>query len=205
MDDFKGNSNASKMKQEKQPEQRVTEAVTNKVTVRKENELKKFGKQFISEDAKTVRGHIVDSVVVPGIQRLVVDVVTKSIDWIIYGVRGSSKNNNGGFYRDVHYTNYNRSGSNYSQIPRSTEKSSQHSFNNYYFDNRGEAETVLSRMRDIIERYGMVSVADFYDLISQRHDYTDNKYGWRDLKSAQVDRTRDNDFIISFPRIIVLE
>lgn len=52
--------------------------------------------------------------------------------------------------------------------------------------NREDAVAVLDEMRDVIEQYGQVSVADYYDLIGFDPEITDNSYGWTDLSSARV-------------------
>lgn len=49
-----------------------------------------------------------------------------------------------------------------------------------------EAYTVLMEMIKIIDRYGFVSRADLYELIDMSFDYSDEKNGWRDLRSAKV-------------------
>ena len=58
-------------------------------------------------------------------------------------------------------------------------------------------------MDDLIETYGLVSVADFYDLVGVTGDYTDNKYGWTDLRNANVIRVRDG-YMIKLPRALLL-
>ena len=76
-------------------------------------------------------------------------------------------------------------------------------FDDIILDSRGEAEDVLSRMDELIDNYGIVSVADFYDLCGITGSYTDNKYGWTDIRSAQVVRVRDG-YKIKLPRALPL-
>ena len=63
---------------------------------------------------------------------------------------------------------------------------------------------MLTRMDEMIDTYGAVSVADFYEMVGITGEYTDNNYGWTDLRSAYVSRTRDG-FIIRFPPSIALK
>ena len=70
-------------------------------------------------------------------------------------------------------------------------------------DNRGEAEEVLSRMDELIAAYGLVSVADLYDLVGITGDYTDNKYGWTDIRNASVVRVK-NGYMIKMPKALPL-
>ena len=59
-------------------------------------------------------------------------------------------------------------------------------------------------MDDILEKYGMVSVADLYDLVGVTGNYTDNKYGWTNLSNAEIVRVRDG-YQIKLPRARVLD
>ncbi len=208
MDNFEGNSNALKKKQNLPLEREKIASVTDQVSVKKEGEIKKFGRQFFTEDARSVKGHIFTDVVIPGIQRLLSDIVKNGIDWLIYGVRGSSQDRGGirnVSYRDYSSYNRNSGSSGLPTIPNSTySRSNIYSFNEITFFDRGEAEEVLLRLREEVDRYGMVSVGDFYDMISQAHSYTDLKYGWRDLRDAEVVRAREG-YSIRFPKVVPLE
>lgn len=59
-------------------------------------------------------------------------------------------------------------------------------------------------MDEMISVYGMVSVADLYDLIGVTGNYTDNKYGWTDIRSASVVRVRDG-YIVKMPKAMPLD
>lgn len=54
------------------------------------------------------------------------------------------------------------------------------------FRSRNEAEDVLSHITTAMENYGFVTLADVKELIGAQSCYTDNKYGWTDLKSARI-------------------
>ena len=201
-DDLKGNSNASKTVGVKQA------PVTSNVIVRKESEAEKFKKKFFAEDVKTVGGHIFNSVIIPSIQKIITDTVKNGIDYLIYGSKGSRPGTGPGIISYSNYYNRNTvavnpvypSPINGNNPPQPTI----YSVNEVIFPERGEAEEVLLRMRESISSYGMVSVADFYDLINQRCSYTDQKWGWRDLRTADVIRVNDG-FSIRFPRVAPIE
>lgn len=56
---------------------------------------------------------------------------------------------------------------------------------------RREARLILVYMKEIIDRYGFVTLADFYDLVDSKIAvYTDNKKGWRLLTGARVSLIR---------------
>jgi len=64
---------------------------------------------------------------------------------------------------------------------------------------RGEGEAVIASLSDLIEDYGVASVADLYDLVGITGSFTDNKYGWTNLRTASVTRVRDG-FLLNLPR-----
>lgn len=64
------------------------------------------------------------------------------------------------------------------------------------FQTRKDAENALATMHDIIKQYGIVSLADVYDIIGKiSPSYAAEKYGWRSLDKAKVVRCRDGYFI----------
>jgi len=208
--EFNGNSNASRQNKVNAeiPEEKGITPITDHVKIRKSSEFKKFTKQFISEDISSVKGHIISDVVIPSIQKLVSDLIRNTVDGIIYGVRGIKSDSPG--MRNIY--NYNKAGLSYysggvplNQIPQSQyARGINYSVNDVEFADRGDAEEVLYALRDSIERYGLVSIGDFYDMISQKHTHTDLKYGWRDLRDAEVVRMR-GAFQIKFPKIVPLD
>ena len=61
---------------------------------------------------------------------------------------------------------------------------------NIIFDSRETAENVLEASKEIINKYGVVTIADMYDLSGLDTPYTGQKYGWVDLKEAKIIRVR---------------
>lgn len=73
-------------------------------------------------------------------------------------------------------------------------------FDDIIFDNRGDADLVLDQLESAIANYGMASVLDLYDLAGLTcQNYMADKYGWTDIQSARVARTRDG-YILQLPR-----
>lgn len=62
------------------------------------------------------------------------------------------------------------------------------SYNDIVFTSRGDAEEVLSRMEELLEHFNAVSVADLFDMAGVSCNYTDNNYGWTNLREARVER-----------------
>lgn len=204
MENFKGNSDASK----ELPKKRVQAVTSNVVVKSQSSESSKPARKFFAEDAKSVGGHVVESIIIPSAQRLLSDVVKGAIDWLIFGSKGASRSGPG----TISYGSYfNRSGLvntspiSYNQpqiMPRPTPTLYQ--VNDIVINDREAVEEVLIRMREMINAYGMVSVGDFYDLVSVRANFTDYKWGWFDLSKVDVIRV-DDGFCIRFPKIQPIE
>ncbi len=71
--------------------------------------------------------------------------------------------------------------------------------NKYKFDNRTEAENILISLRENIDVYGTTSLADFYSLMDIENQYSDNRYGWTDLKNTTVKWVEDG-YMINLPK-----
>lgn len=60
------------------------------------------------------------------------------------------------------------------------------SYPDIVFKTREEADEVLSRMKDLLDKYGVVTVADFCDLSSFPSTYIANRYGWTNVDAHIV-------------------
>lgn len=56
----------------------------------------------------------------------------------------------------------------------------------YILNSRSEAEEVLTGLKSILKTYGLVTVADYKDLIAVPATFHDNKRGWTDISSAEI-------------------
>lgn len=57
---------------------------------------------------------------------------------------------------------------------------------NLVFETKEEADEVLSGMKDLLDNYGVVTVADFCELSSIPSTYTQNRYGWVNIDAHIV-------------------
>ena len=194
MGEYKSNSHKSK------EEKRTEKVVTGLVRTKKKNEIQKFADIFISEDITNVKSYVLMDVLIPAIKKAISDIVTNGIDMILYGETGRIKKNSvaskvsyGGYYKQDNRRDHG-----------TVKTRDLLDYDNIIFDNRGDAEAVLDAMYDIINQFGVVSVGDLYDLADiSTTNYTINKYGWSDIRSAQVIRSRDG-YLIKLPRALPL-
>lgn len=73
----------------------------------------------------------------------------------------------------------------------------------FVFPSFGAATKVLYEMRVAVEAYGYATIADMCDLVGVQSTYIDNKYGWRNLDAAYVERVKGG-YKISFPIDVAL-
>jgi hypothetical protein len=72
------------------------------------------------------------------------------------------------------------------------------------FDSANDANDVLSYMIDSIDQYGLVTVADFYELSDVASKFTDHQFGWTNLDGVRVVPIRGGGFYISFPPVVTV-
>lgn len=198
MGEYKPNSYRSK--ETPQSEKKIEKVISGTAKSKKKNEVRKFADVFISEDIDNVKSYILMDVLVPALKSTIVDIVNNGINMIFYGeTRGSKKSASSGVsygrYYDKDYDRRNNCSNRFRN---------KYSYDDIVLDNRGDAEEVLSSMDDLIDRYRFASVGDLYDLVGITGDYTDNKYGWTDIRNAQVVRVR-NGYMLKLPRALPLD
>lgn len=199
MVDYK--SNSYKSKEEKKadvPEKKVEKVISGTARTKKKSEFSKFANTFISEDIQSVKDYILMDVLVPAVKKAISDVVTNGIDMILYGESGSKRSSSTA--SKISYRSY------YDRPnDREHHRSSGFDYDDILLDSRGEAESILDRMDELISTYHVVSVADFYELADiTNENYMNNKYGWKDIRSAKIVRTRDG-YMIRMPRALPID
>lgn len=205
MEEYKPNSHRYKEEQKAVPaEKKVEKVVKGGAKVRKRSELSKFTDNFISEDAGKVKSYIFMDVLLPALKKLVSDVVTDGIDMILYGETGRTKKSSSSTGQYVSYSSYSsrdRDRTRYS----SDSGRGRMNLDDIEFERKSDADDVLSQMDGIIDTYNMVSVADLYDLAGLVGPHTANRFGWTNISSARVERTRHGTWVIKFPRAIAID
>lgn len=198
MENYKPNSHKSK--EEAAEKKQIEKVIQGTARVRKKNAVQKFTDVFISEDASSVKTYIISDVIIPAAKKLVSDIVRDGIDMLLYGGTGGRKDRSSTGYRSD-YISYNKY-SDRRDDRRYTDARARNvrTYEDIEFDNRGDADIVLDQLGDLIERYGMATVADLYDLVGLTGNYTDNKYGWLSIRDAKVVRSRDK-YYLDLPRV----
>lgn len=176
MQEYKKNTDDEKIEPK-----RTESVVANPVTTKKKSRWEQIKEEFISEDGKSVGDFLLFDVLVPAIKKTLFDMGTNGLDMILYG--GKAQKSSNPQTNKIPYRNFYEE-KNYSR-PRPAQV---YSNNDIVFQTRGDADAVLNGLNDIVAQYGIARVADYYDLAGVNCSYTDNYYGWTDLRMAQVVR-----------------
>lgn len=198
-EEYKSNSHRSKEGKTEAltDRKRVEKVVHGRVRTKPKSGVSKITDVFISEDAANVKSYIVMDVLIPAVKKAISDIVRDGIDMILYGESRGRKSSSASGY--VSYRDYSRSDDR--DRFRDSRSRSSYAHDDIILDSRGEAEEVLTRMDELIDTYGNVSVADLYDLVGKSSEYTDNKYGWTNIRNAEPIRVRDG-YMLKLPKAL---
>ena len=197
MDDYKPNSYKYKEQQKAlTTDKKIEKVVKGTVKTRKRNGVTKLKDVFVNEDAKNVKSYIFSDVLVPAIKKLLYDIVNDGASMLLFGNTSAGRKKTIG--SNVSYRQFYDS----KVEDRRPVSSSRFDYDDLIFESRGEAEAALSKMDEVIDVYGTVSVADLYDMCDLTAPYTSNRYGWSNIQTAEVARLRDGGYVLKLPRAL---
>lgn len=219
MEEFKSNSDKSRRKEERE---KVEKVVSQPVKVAKRTELQKFTDKAITEDVTRIKSWFFGEVALPKIKRVIWDIVRdalegatqQALDSLDFRMNGESKWSSN---RSVGKNRVRRSYDRYYEDrdsgcsrERRRDYAPSRSYGTYdycdiIFPNRGEAERVLDEMDRRIQKNGVVSVMDLYDMVDCDSNWASDKYGWMDLHGAGVERARGGGYRLVLPRALPLD
>lgn len=203
MTNYANNSIKNRGEKQEGPKKEVKKIVKGAAKTKKKSEMSKIATNMISEEAKSIKEYAIYEVVIPVIKDTITQLVKGSIDMIFYGeVRntGGSRGGRTGNASKVSYRDYYDDGKKGRDV-RDSRTSTRYSYDDILFDSSQDANDVLVRMDEIVEQYGVVTVADLFDLAGiTGNGYTDQNYGWTSTRSAEVLRNRDGEYYLKIQR-----
>lgn len=176
-------------KDTKQKKEKLSPVVSGKVKKKGKSFGEKFVDNFINEEVDDVKGYLISDVLVPTIKKTILDI----IKMFFYGKSNIPDGSS--------ITPYNRmSGGRTILMGSSTapKRTSKKTFDDIWFENRGDIETVVDNLDMIMKTYKVVSVADLFELCSQESVFTDNRFGWTDLGAMKVVQSQGG-YILKMP------
>lgn len=180
----------------------IKKVVTGKVLKQK----KSLGKR-LTEDIGSVTKYIFTDILIPSTKNAISDMVAAIFDMssdrvetLLFGQvksKTSRLRNNQASLNNYYYKPQKR----HEITPRAR---ALHQFDDIVIVDRGEAELVLSQLTELIDVYGLVSVAELYNLLGITSEYTDHKYGWDNLSSSRIAPVRGG-YLLDLPKPEVLD
>lgn len=181
---------------------KVEKVIKGKAVVQKKSLGRKFMNLFVGEEVDNVGEYIIQDVIVPAVKNMLSDAVTGGIEMMLFGERRASNIKRSGGKSFVNYGGYSQ-GTTRTRTA-TVRNTSRHQFDDIKLESRGEAEEVLSHLVALVDQYESASVADLYDLVDIKSEFTDNKYGWTNLSTAHVSRVRDG-YILVLPKTQLID
>lgn len=176
------------------------------VSVKKQSAWRKAKHRIFEQEGAELKSYVINDVLIPSIKDTISNIVSNGIDIILYGearhigqkrsgIFGGSRNGN-----YVSYSSINNPKSSNTSIRSSVGGAASIrnslALDDFIFQSRVEALDILDRMSTILNDYGIVTVADLYDMCGLRTPYTYNNYAWRDLSTAGVTLNRDGYLLV---------
>lgn len=185
------------------------------VIVKKPSLGSRFKRTFFSGDAKGTAKYVWASIFVPMAQNAFLDAIQQGSERMVIGeVRSRSSSGTIPNLLGLGHQAYNKmyqtgpmpsQGMLPPQMLQQQQRANRasHNFQEFALATRAAAEVVIDRMYDLLSRDGVVTVADFMDLLGEDADYTMQKWGWVDLRGSQVVRVPQG-YLLDLPRPVVL-
>lgn len=179
-------------------DKKVQKVVQGEAKLQKPNKVE----SFFASSMGAVKDYAIKEVIAPSLLNLLTNVLHGSIDMLFYGSTKAKGGNNSNWLtskpQNGPYVNYGSvyGGQSYTQYGRQS-----YNYSNIILPSRQDADSVLMQMDELIDTYGMASVADLYECAGLPSDYTAHKYGWkiREWSQARVEQRKEG-FLLVLPQ-----
>lgn len=156
---------------------------------------------FGGETARSIGEYVIWEVLIPAAKATISDIVTNTVEMAVYG--SESRDRKGKRLRRERgqtVVSYNSIYDKQSSRSRTRESRSRnrHRFDDILIAERVDAEEILSTIIEYLDRYDLVTVADFYEACGLPSEYTDRNYGWENLDQASIRAIRGG-WIVDLP------
>lgn len=187
---FPNNSHISKERP------KLEKVAKGKLSTSKNGMGKRIADSFVGDDMPSVRDYVIFEVVVPAVKTIIADAFTQGLERRLFGGSYNPR-------QTMHkaYTNYQSSVRKpYSpEQRRMTPKAkAQHDFREIILEDRTEAETILEKLVMLVDEYDVATVSDLYSLTGITGSFTDDKWGWTNLRTAGIKRIREG-YLLTMP------
>lgn len=197
MENYPSNSIKSRTHAENAESEKKTigKVIVGNVRTEKKRGLRKILGTLVSNEISDVASDVWHKVILPAIKRAISDAVEVALNG------ETSKKSRVSSYLGSYRRSYGADGN---DARRSVDIHRLYEIDDIVLDSYGDAELILDEMNGLIDKYGLVSVSDLYDMLGKPGGtHTDCRYGWNSLKTARIVPVR-NGFALRLPRVIPL-
>lgn len=208
---YNSNSHKSKEAGSKKPDKPKQEKViSGEVVQRKKGLWEKIKETFTGDDLHSVGNFIMFDVVLPAAKQMISDAVSQGVERTLFGESARRANRPSMGSRYTNYSSYSKPSvvgrAAEPDAPRSISSRARaaHDFDEIVLGSRGEAEEVLDRLTDLVSNYDVATVSDLYDLVGITGSFTDDKWGWYDLRGSSIRPVRGG-YLLILPKTAPIE
>lgn len=194
MTDYQSSSN-NKVTESQENESVKKKDLTPVVKAKKRSFLWRLISYFVPEDMKLYRKNLMEDIIVPAVKKQLDEAFHSFIN------QGKAPPSSSSNASKVNYTASWQSGK---TAAPSRRYSGTFAIDDIVVSTRREGEILIDKLNEVIAAYGSVSVADLCELCEYDSSYTDNKYGWKSLRGAEVVRVYDG-YCLKLPTPIPLD
>lgn len=205
--DDRAEKRSAKDAPEKKEVQRI---VKGRVVQRKKPLHKKFIEAFRPEDNVGFLEHMILDVAVPSIKDGIAFITTEAIENAL-GTSGTRSRRS----RGSGYTSYNRMSDARPRSRRDRDDDKRPSRRDrdrdrdsgpnvdqreWIVESRVEAEEIVDALIELISKYDQATMRDLLSMLGEQHTYTDEDWGWTDLRGARIHRIGRDGYLLDLPR-----
>lgn len=212
LDQYPSNSKQDKVEDTEAPKERK-KIVQGTVKKKKRSLVKRVGEEFLEDDSQSVGNYILYDVLIPAAKDLISDMINSSLEMFFWGStrpgtrRVNTKGRSNTTGSRVNYGGLSTGLVRDSRQERTISRGgrARHDFDEIIIETRGEAEEVLAHLIDLTVDYNQATVADLYGAVGISSNFTDDRYGWTDLRGVTPVRARGGGYILNLPRALPLD
>ena len=180
------------------PEKKVMEKiVVGEVVIKPPGFGRKLKGIFFGGEFRTAARGVVSDVLLPAARNVIVEATTKGIERVVFGDSPVNRGRRPEMRSRIQYhTPFNRPFQTQSsmlpgQPPHFANRVATKESNSILIASRNDADNVLTTLVECVAQYGVVSLADLYELLGKPVAAVDHNWGWTYLNTAEIRQVRD--------------